>query len=89
MVIYQSMVIDLDTLDMADPVLEIDHNELTTDGKRGNVSMAFNFLSAGQVVGRGEKHMVLGGLREYEEQAMTAAILRYNERKMAFAMSNG
>jgi hypothetical protein len=51
--------------------------------------MAFNFLSAGQVVGRGEKHMVLGGLREYEEQAMTAAILRYNERKMAFAMSNG
>ena len=88
MVIYQSMVIDLDTLGMADPSLEIDHNELTTDGKRGNVSMAFNFMSAGQLVGRGEKHMVLGGLREYDEQAMTAAITRYNERKMAFAIGN-
>lgn len=88
MVIYQSMVIDLDTLDMKDPVLEIDHNKLTTDGKRGDVSMAFNFMAAGQLVGRGEKHMVLGGLREYDEQAMTAAIAEYNQRKMAFAMND-
>ena len=88
MVIYQSMVIDLDTLDMTDPVLEIDHNKLTTDGKRGDVSMAFNFMSAGQLVGRGEKHMVLGGLREYDEQAMTTAVAEYNQRKMAFAMDD-
>ena len=87
MVIYQSMVIDLDTLEIDAPVLEIDHNELTTDGKRGNVSMAFNFISAGQLVGRGEKHMVLGGLREFDKEAADAAIEEHNQRKMVFTMS--
>jgi hypothetical protein len=87
MVIYQSMVIDLDTLEMDAPVLEIDHNELTTNGKRGNVSMAFNFLSGGQLVGRGEKHMILGGLREFDKAATDAAIEEYNQRKMAFTLA--
>ena len=84
MVIYESMVIDLDRLDISEPVLEIDHNELDLNGKRGNVLMAFNLLESGEIVGRGRKHMVLGGLREYDKTSSQALVAAFNERKMAF-----
>ena len=85
MVIYESMSIDLDTLDISAPSLEIDHNELVTDGKRGNVRLAFRFVVGSEVVGRGEKRLVLGGLREFERQVMEQGIAEYHQRKAAYA----
>jgi len=84
MVMYQSMSIDLDTLDIRSPTLEVDHNELEIDGKRGNARLVFNLLEAGTVVGRGKKHMLLSGLREYEQSAMEGAVESFNERKKVF-----
>lgn len=84
MVIYESMEIDLDRLDIREPVLTSDHNELNVDGKRGNVLLAFNLLEAGKVVGRGRKRMVLGGLREYDQPVMDATVEVYNRRKADF-----
>lgn len=83
MVIYESMEIDLDTLDISSPVLEIDHNELDLNGKRGNVLMMFNLLESGEIIGRGRKRMVLGGLREYNEAAALSAVEAFNQRKIA------
>lgn len=85
MVIYESMIIDLDSLKISAPRLEIGRNEFTTDGKRGNVKLKFNFVDGGEVVGRGEKHMVLGGLREYDAPSMDQAVLEYRQRKMEFS----
>lgn len=84
MVIYESMVIDLDTLEIKVPSLEIDHNEVEINGKRGAVTLAFNLTESGRVVGRGRKHMLLSGLRPYDKTASEAAIAVYNERKRAF-----
>ena len=84
MVIYESMTIDLDTVDIKTPRLEIDQNKLEINGKRGNVLMAFNLVESGNIVGRGQKRMLLSGLREYDKTAMDAAVGRFNERKQAF-----
>ena len=84
MVIYQSMTIDLDTLDIESPTLEIDRNELEINGKRGSVLLAFNLMDGGEIVGRGKKHMLLSGLREYDDEAVKGAIEAYNQRKLLF-----
>lgn len=85
MVIYASMSIDLDRLDIERPVLERDYNRLEISGKRGSVELAFNLCEEGEVVGRGRKHMLLSGLREYDEQVSLETVARYDERKHKLA----
>lgn len=84
MVIYQSMTIDLDTLAIKEPTLEIDRTELELVGKRGNVLFAFNIIEAGKIVGRGRKHMILSGLREYDQSSIDKVIELYAQRKNEF-----
>jgi len=85
MVMYQSMSLELDRLDIAQPVLREDYNQLAIDGKRGKVELAFHIVEGGDIVGRGKKHMLLSGLREYDEAVMSSAIVTYNDGKKAFA----
>jgi hypothetical protein len=85
MVIYQSMTIDLDRLDIANPLLQGDYNALEINGKRGSVELAFHLEDGGEIVGRGKKHMLLSGLREYDEDTVESAITIYNDSKKAFA----
>ncbi|MEZ5503535.1 MAG: DUF3581 family protein [Halioglobus sp.] len=84
MVIYESMSIDLDRLDIAQPLLEGDYNALEISGKRGSVELAFHLADGGEIVGRGKKHMLLSGLREYDADIIAAAIVTYNGSKEAF-----
>jgi hypothetical protein len=84
MVMYESMTIDLDRLDIHSPSLEIDHNEVAINGKRGEVQMAFNLVESGSIVGRGRKRLILSGLREYEKQAMDAITASLNQRRLNF-----
>ena len=83
MVIYESMIIDLDRLDIKHPLLQEDYNQLEISGKRGSIELAFNLVDGGDVVGRGKKHMLVSGLREYDEQASSDAIASFNEKKNA------
>lgn len=85
MVIYQSMTIDLDRLDVVNPLLKGDYNKLEINGKRGSVELAFHLEDSGEVVGRGKKHMLLSGLLEYDEALVAGAITTYNAGKTAFA----
>ncbi len=81
LVIYESMSIDLDHLTIKSPTLELAETELHVDGKRGNVRLSFNLIDNGQIVGRGEKHMVLSGLREYDQPTIDELVEFYNNRK--------
>ena len=83
-VMYESMVIDLDTLDIEAPKLEIDHNKLEISGKRGSVLSAFNLTDGGKVIGRGKKHMLLGGLLEYDKDAVDALVASFNQRRALY-----
>ncbi|MEE4144507.1 MAG: DUF3581 family protein [Halieaceae bacterium] len=84
MVMYESMNIDLDRLDIAAPALEMDHTEVAINGKRGEVQLAFNLVEAGTLVGRGRKRLILSGLREYDEQVMDGVVVSLNQRKQDF-----
>ena len=86
MVMYQSMLIDLERLDLEDVELELDKEKTTFDcnGKRGNVCLAFNLIASGENIGRGEKHMVVGGLKPFEKAAIDGVITEYNQWKKEY-----
>jgi hypothetical protein len=87
MVFYESMVIDLDRLNIRVPSMEMERNELVINGRRGEVQCAFNLVESGQIVGRGTKRMVLGGLQEYDAAVMDDLVARLNQRKQDFLSS--
>jgi hypothetical protein len=84
LVIYQSMAIDLDRLDFESLSLEITHTELNVQGKRGNALLQFCFKENGEVVGRGEKVMVLSGLREFDQSVIDELVNNYAASKQAY-----
>ncbi len=55
---------------------------MQVEGKRGNVTLHFAINDGGKAVGRGEKKLVLSGLREFDAQAMEQLIKEYEARKV-------
>lgn len=84
LVIYESMVIDMDRLDASAPTLELANSRLDVDGKRGNATLEFNLISGGQVIGRGAKSMVLSGLREFDAAQIEALVNEYASWKREY-----
>lgn len=85
LVIYESMSFHLDTLDFSEMSLHLASQELAIDGKRGDVSLTFELLSEGKIIGTGTKTLVLSGLREYEETAVQGMCNTYESRKTMFS----
>ncbi|ALO41269.1 DUF3581 family protein [Pseudoalteromonas phenolica] len=81
MVIYESMAIHFDDINVKSVELETDTPEFEYEGKRGKIILKFNFISEGKKVGRGEKHMLVSGIKAYDQQAIDDLIAYYNERK--------
>lgn len=85
LVIYESMSLSLDTLDMQKPTVELVSSNLEVVGKRGNVTLNFCFKEKGQIVGLGKKRMIMSNLRCYEQSIVDQMITDYNERKQLFS----
>ncbi|RZM84667.1 DUF3581 family protein [Pseudoalteromonas rubra] len=81
MVIYESMSIHLDRLDIESVTLQPAEPEFSYEGKRGKIVLRFNLFHGDERVGQGEKHMVVAGVREYCQEAVDKLIEYYNERK--------
>jgi len=84
MVIYENMRIDMLSLDILDPQLELTDSTLSVDGKRGNVSLVFSIKSAGKIVGTGQKNLILSGLRQFEQENIDQLVNNYSDRKLAY-----
>jgi len=84
LVIYERMAINMDHLDIHNPVLELDTTTMEVDGKRGNVSVQFLVKEEGETVGRGEKNIVLSGLREFDQEKIDALVTWYDQRKVNY-----
>jgi len=84
MVMYQSMSIDLHTFDAESVTLQLAKTSLTIDGKRGDAWLEFDLLSNGEVIGHGKKHMLLSGLRSYEQETIDAMVNQYRESKISY-----
>ncbi len=84
LIIYESMELNLDTLDFTDPQLELSNSTLAAKGKRGEVQLQFSISDGDKTVGKGTKNMVLAGLRPYDAQRMQEVIDMYQERQRQF-----
>ncbi len=84
MVMYQCMVIHLDEFEFENPTIEMAKQEINVDGKRGDVSIHFNIMAGGKVVGRGEKQLLLSGLRAYETDVMDELVSNYQATKESY-----
>ncbi len=85
LVIYESMNVDIDSFDFEQPTVELCGSSFEVNGKRGNVHLQFEFKDGDKVFGRGEKRMVLSGLRPYDQPAIDGLIEFYDQRKTDLA----
>lgn len=84
LIIYESMTINIDQLDINEPELTLTESKLDVEGKRGNVSLKFSVSDNGKIVGSGEKTMVMSGLREFEQGAIDQLVGDYAARKQSY-----
>lgn len=85
LVIYESMEIQLDTLDTDGLELVLDNAQLQVNGKRGDVRLKFYIRTASGIIGTGTKNMVMSGLRAYDQDSINQLVETYNARKTRYA----
>ncbi len=85
LIIYQSMSIDLNNLDFEKPELELSNASLSVSGRRGDILLEFRLTASGEVVGSGEKKMVISGLRELDGDVVQRTVDNYNRLKNEFS----
>lgn len=76
-IIYQSMEIDLERVDITTVNLEFRGAQLEVDGKKGNVRLDFLLRDSTDVIGRGTKYMAMRGLRPYDKQVIDEIVSDY------------
>ena len=85
LIIYDHMRISLDTLDIDSIDLTLSNSTFRLYGKRGDVALNYDLCCNGELVGKGQKKMVVSGLREYEQAGIDEIVGIYNERKNRYA----
>ncbi len=88
LVIYDHMRISLDTLDIDEVSLSMADSQFRLYGKRGDVALNFDLNCNGEVVGKGQKKLVLSGLREFDQGKVDALIDAYDQRKIDYQKAN-
>ncbi|WP_375753885.1 DUF3581 domain-containing protein [Vibrio sp. HN007] len=84
LVIYESMEVEFDRLDLEHPEVEFAGATFDIEGKRGVVTLNFDFKEDGEIVGKGVKRMVASGLKPYNQDSIDDLVSRFNERKEQF-----
>ena len=77
LVIYESMGFEINLDDASDIDVTLEDTRLEVSGKRGNAYLSFTLSSNGNTIGHGQKKLVLSGLRNYDEAAVTDLTQRY------------
>jgi hypothetical protein len=85
LVIYDHMRISLDTLDIDSVELRLNDSICRLYGKRGDVALNYDLCCNGERVGRGQKKMVMSGLREYDQASIDKLVESYGARKNRYA----
>jgi hypothetical protein len=81
LVIYDHMRIALDTLDLDEVKLSLADSQFRLYGKRADVALNFDLNCNGERIGKGQKKMVMSGLREYDQASIDELVSAYNQRK--------
>lgn len=85
LVIYDSMAFSLSRLDAPEVQMELKSSQLDVEGKRGDAMLEFRIAAEGaaglEIIGEGSKKLVVGSLRQYDEDRMQQVIAEFNRRK--------
>jgi hypothetical protein len=81
LVIYDHMRIALDTLDINEVTLALADSQFRLYGKRADVALNFDLSCNGEHIGKGQKKMVMSGLRAYDQDSVDELVRTYNQRK--------
>ncbi|MCP4471794.1 MAG: DUF3581 domain-containing protein [Gammaproteobacteria bacterium] len=81
LVIYDHMRISLNTMDADNIDLALTDTTLRLYGKRGDVALNYDLCCNGEQIGKGQKKMVMSGLREYDQAKLDALVETYGTRK--------
>ncbi len=84
LVIYEQMSITLDQLPQSDVSLELAGSELTLEGKRADVFLNYSLHAGGEIIGHGQKQMVLSGLREFDQEKIDVLVNDYTRVKAEY-----
>ena len=85
LVIYDSMTLKMEHVDLNNPQLESTGATLAVSGKRGKVTFNFIYRDNGEVVGMGEKTMILSGLRPYDQETIDTMVDNHRVRQQLFS----
>jgi hypothetical protein len=81
LVIYQSMTLQFSRFSAQCPTLRLATSSLEQEGKRAQVVLKFELCDGDEVIGVGEKRLVLGSLVPYDAEQMQGMVDFYNQRK--------
>ena len=84
LVIYESMSFNLDTLDIAQPNLELVDSTLEVNGKRGDVHFIFAIKDGDKIVGKGDKKLIVSGIQPFDKTLMDEVVANFNALKAAY-----
>ena len=87
LIIYQSMTLQLTTLEFSSPSLFLSKTELNISEKRGNVYLYFDIFDGAKLMGAGKKHLILSGLKPFEKNKVDEMVGTYNELKNVYTKS--
>lgn len=83
LVIYESMALSFNRLPKQKVELCLTASSLLVEGKRGNVLLEFSLTEQGELIGKGEKRMILSNLMPYDDAQMQEMVAQYKSRKEA------
>jgi hypothetical protein len=81
LVIYESMEIDLDNINITRPELELTETSFEVKGKKGRVKLGFSLKQDGEIIGNGIKYMSLRGLKPFVQEQIDAVVEDYLQRR--------
>lgn len=84
LVIYESMKLEFYRFDITAPSVGFAGASFDVTGKRGLVTLNFEFTANGEVIGKGSKRMIASGLVPWDEDKMSAYVEKFNLAKAAF-----
>ncbi len=84
MVIYDQMSLSFQRFSQTAPEVLLKDCHFDVAGKRGKVIMNFDLRADGQSIGRGEKQIIMSGLRPYEQSDIDQLVENYNFAKAKY-----
>ncbi len=81
LVIYDHMRISLERLDIESIDLALTECVFRVYGKRGDVALNYDLVCNGETVGKGQKKLVLSGLREFDQARIDVLVEDYESRR--------